>query len=140
MNGVAVRRRILRHFAETGLAPDHDDLRRWGVRDPRSELADQAADHAVVLDTAGSIVMANPFSGVPTNWRVDGAAMSWFANCAWDALSIPIALSVDATVHSVWMDTGEAAELAVESGECLDDGFVHFEVPARHWWDDVVHT
>lgn len=140
MNDRKLRLQILLHFADTGQAPTQDHLRRWGVGDPASALAQQHAAHAVVLDDAGRIIMANPFSGVPTAWRVRAGERTWYANCAWDAMAIPIALGIDGDIEAAWLDGGEV-QLAMTGGHPVgDSGFVHFEVPAAHWWDDVVHT
>lgn len=141
MTDLELRRAVLRHFAETGRAPDHATLEGWGIGDPAGTLRRLHDAHAVVLDEAGHIIIANPFSGVPTRWRVRAGRRSWFANCAWDAIAIPIALGVDAEIEAPWMDVDGDVGLAVVDGQVVgDQGFVHFEVPAAHWWDDIVHT
>jgi hypothetical protein len=41
------------------------------------------AEHALVLKQAtGEIMMANPFSGVPTAYRVKARGRWWYGNCA----------------------------------------------------------
>ena len=45
--------------------------------------------------------MANPFSAVPTPYRVQADGRSWFANCAWDAFGICAALHVDGRIETV---------------------------------------
>lgn len=141
VNDLELRRRILRHFADTGLAPNAWNLLDWGIDEPTAALRRLDRNHAVVLDDAGRILMANPFSGVPTPWRVRAGDRRWFANCAWDAVAIPIAVGIDATIEGPWMDSDDEVDLAVVGGEVVGDrGFVHFEVPASHWWDDIVHT
>ena len=99
--------------------------------------------HALVLEPDGeSIRMLNPFSAVETPHRVEAAGRSWWANCAWDALGIPAALHVDGRVESACPDCGERVELEVRNGELVRGAelLVHFAVPARHWWDDIVFT
>ena len=66
----------------------------------------------------------------------------WFANCAWDALAIPAALGTDAEIDAPWLDGGSPVDLRIVDGrlEGDTDACVHFVVPARHWWDDIVHT
>ena len=141
MSDLELRRRILGHIAETGVAPTHDELAKWGVDDPGPALQRLHEGHAVVLDEAGRIIMANPFSGVPTRWQVRSDDRRWFANCAWDAIAIPIALGIDAMIDAPWMDENGEVGLSVVNGQVTGGaGFVHFEVPAAHWWDDVVHT
>ena len=98
--------------------------------------------HALVLerDTA-AIRMANPFSAVPTPYRVEAAGRSWYGNCAWDALGICAALHVDGRVETSCPDCGEPIAVEVR-GEKPDDESLLFHclVPAAHWWDDIVFT
>jgi hypothetical protein len=99
--------------------------------------------HALVLEPdSARIRMLNPFSAVPTPHRVEAAGRTWFANCAWDALGIPAALHEDGLVDSACPDCGEPIHLEVRDGELVDGGdlLVHFVVPARRWWDDIVFT
>ena len=84
---------------------------------------------------------ALPFSAVPTGYTVVAGAVSYEANCAWDALAVPVALGRDATIDARWMDTREPVGLRVTDGSLnSEDGFVHVVVPARHWWDDIAYT
>jgi len=130
-----LRNWVYRTFVELGRAPtrkelsDDDGLRR---------LHDA---HALVLDAdSGEIRMANPFSAVPTPYRVEAAGGSWFANCAWDAFGIPAALHVEGRVSTECGDCGEPIEIDV-GGEPEPAGYVfHVAVPAAQWWDDIVFT
>lgn len=56
-----------------------------------------------------SIRMANPFSAVPTKFKVKVGTKSYWANCAWDMLGIPAALHQDATIEAQYEDTNEEA-------------------------------
>ena len=143
MDDWAFRHAVYLTFAETGSAPTHEQLATWagGEDAARNALARLHEAHALVLDGPGSIRMALPFSAVPTTHRVTSAAGSWWANCAWDALAIPLVLGIDGHIDAAWLDTGEPVELAVATGgPSSTDGFIHFAVPARHWWDDIVET
>ena len=99
--------------------------------------------HALVLQPDGNLIrMLNPFSAVETSYRVEAGGRSWFANCAWDALGIPGALHCDGRIESACPDCGEPLELEVRDGELVRgrELLVHFVVPARRWWDDIVFT
>jgi hypothetical protein len=85
--------------------------------------------------------MANPFSAVPTAFKVRSRGGSYFGNCVWDSLGIVSLLGGEGTVETACPDCGEALSLGVSHGKLSDaEGVVHFSVPARHWWDDIVFT
>ena len=98
--------------------------------------------HALVLDAAGDeIRMANPFSALPTPYRVHAGGQSWYANCAWDAFGICAALHVDGRIETACPDCGDGLEVDVVGGQPSDEALLfHCLVPARHWWDDIVFT
>ena len=98
--------------------------------------------HALVLDPdTGAIRMANPFSGVPTPYRVEADGRSWFANCAWDAFGICAALDVDGRIETECADCGESLAVEVRDRRPDDESLLfHCVVPAAHWWDDIVFT
>jgi hypothetical protein len=98
--------------------------------------------HALVLNgDKAEIRMANPFSAVPTAYRVQAAGRWWYANCAWDALGICAALHVDGHVETSCPDCGDDVSLAVADQRVDDERLLfHCLVPAVHWWDDIVFT
>jgi len=100
------------------------------------------ARHALYVDLdTTTIRMANPFSAVPTPFRVHAGGRDYWANCAWDALGIPAALHQDATIAATWADSGEPATITVVDGRVTErDAVVHFPLPFRRWYDDQVFT
>ena len=98
--------------------------------------------HALVLNpTADEIRMANPFSAVPTAYRVLANDRWWYANCAWDAFGILGALDVDGRVESSCPDCGELYTIEVrDSAIDRSDLLFHCLIPAAHWWDDIIFT
>ena len=130
-----LRNLTYRAFVELGRAPaagelglDRDDVVAGWRR-----LHDA---HALVLEPGGDeIRMANPFSAVPTAYRVQADGRPWFGNCAWDAFGICAALDVDGRI--------EHGDIVVEVRDRQpDDESLVFNclVPAAHWWDDIVYT
>ena len=101
-----------------------------------------AQAHLLVLQPqSGEILMANPFSAVPTPFRVTSEGRQWWGNCIWDALGILAMISEDGPVASPCPDCGEALTLAVSQGILAErSAIVHFAIPAAHWWDDIVFT
>jgi hypothetical protein len=143
---LSIRNETYSSFVASGRAPEPADvaaaleLDEDEVEDAYRRLHDA---HALVLEPDTTrIRMLNPFSAVETRHRVEAGKRQWFANCAWDALGIPGALHTDGAVRSECPDCGEAVELEVRGGELVRgaDLLVHFVVPARHWWDDIVFT
>jgi Alkylmercury lyase len=136
---------IYRHTAATGAPPDPAEAVRLGgvtqaqLREAYSRLA---ARRLLVLEPDGlTIRMAPPFSGVPTQHRVRADGVSYFANCAWDALGIPAALQRPAEVISRCEQTHEPLVLQVdEDGPEPSDFLFHCAVPAAQWWKDIVFT
>lgn len=143
MDDRELRNAIYRTFAAAGRPPTVDQLADWcgGAEPARLALQRLHDSHSLVLDELGAIRMALPFSAVETGHSVTAGDQSWRANCAWDTLAIPAALDTDAVVEAAWMDSGEPVDLAIVGGD-LDhsDGFIHFKIPARKWWDDIVET
>jgi hypothetical protein len=97
--------------------------------------------HILVLQPeSGEILMANPFSAVPTGFRVETESLSAYGNCIWDALGIAAMLGTDARIVTSCGDCGALAEIEVKGKSVRGGGMLHFAIPARHWWDDIVFT
>ena len=134
---VELRNRIYRWFVEHGSAPSAEEA---GTDEAALRRLHDA--HALVLEPdRPEIRMLNPFSAVPTPYRVEAGGRSWFGNCAWDAFGIPAALGVDGHVSTECLDCGEPLEADLVGGRPEPDDLVaHILLPARHWWDDIVFT
>jgi alkylmercury lyase-like protein len=132
-------------FVELGRAPTAEEVGQAAGLSPAEVVAlwrelDEA--HALVLNPAtAEIRMANPFSAVPTAYRVEAGGRWWYGNCAWDAVGICAALHVDGRIETSCPDCGEPIALEVRDQRVDDEGLLfHCLVPARHWWDDIVFT
>ena len=141
---LAVRNATYRMFVALGRAPTVDEVAA-ATGDAAAEI--EAAwrrlhdGHALVLDQAGALRMAAPFSAVETPHRVEAAGKTWFANCGWDALGIGAALNVDSTVHTTCPDCGEGIDIDTRAGRPTDVAPVwHVLLPARDWWSDIGFT
>lgn len=113
-----------------------------GVEQVRASFERLAEAHVLVLqrDTR-EILMAMPFSAVPTSFAVRVGSLSYYANCAWDALGIPAMLRQDARVVTTCGCCASAMELQIRAGRLEPaPGIVHFTVPARRFWDNIVFT
>ena len=142
-----VRIHLLRTTLETGRVPQADAM-ATGMGLPNEEieasLGRLADGRVIVLSPArqGVIVwMANPFSAVPTMFRVRSGGRSYWGNCIWDALGAIALRGGDGVVDCPCGDCGEPMTLEVRDGELVrDEGVVHFGVPARRWWENIGYT
>ena len=143
-----LRLAVYREFAETGRAPQADALARQSGSDVAavtSGLAELARARHLVVDDAGQIVMAHPFSAVPLGFSVMGTRTLWWGGCAWDSFALPHLLAAEdemlvatrcpacGTPHA-W-SVGRSRPPAGGASQVA-----HFLVPAPRMWDDVVHT
>jgi Alkylmercury lyase len=134
-----------RLFVELGRAPTVEEVARSfaaGIDDVHDGWQRLHEARALVLDLeTGTIRMANPFSGVPTSFRVHAAGRSWYANCAWDASGICAALHVDGVIETACADCDDPITLKVRDERPDDESLLfHCLVPAARWWQDIVFT
>jgi len=140
----AARLYVYRHFVDLQRPPGPAEAAaalHCSTREVEAAYERLASDRVLVLQPGGrEIRMAMPFSAVPTPFRVSSEGRGWWANCAWDALGIPVMLDADATIVTTCADCGQPITVAVESGRVRGGGLIHFAVPAARWWDDIVFT
>lgn len=139
-----VRRHVYDRVVSEGLPPTAAETAAALSRTPGEVLESfrRLSDaHVFVLQEGGEILMAAPFSAVPTPFVVKSGARSWYANCVWDALGIPAMLKCDAVVEASCGCCGTAMRFAVRGGALEEArGLAHFALPAARWWDNVVFT
>lgn len=116
------------------------DISEAAVVDAYRELHDR---HVVVLEpgAADRLRMANPFSAVPTSFRVSIGNRWWWGNCIWDGLGIIAALGGNGTLATVCPDCGQPqavtiADAVVQHGT----GLAYVGVPAHSWWENIIYT
>jgi hypothetical protein len=138
-----VRRYVYDHVMNEGMPPSMTEtasalsITSDAVEASFQRLAD---GHILVQQRGtGEILMANPFSAVPTPFLVRAGGRSWYGNCIWDAMGIPAMLTQDATIEASCGCCGTAMHLTVVDGSLEEaSGIAHFAIPAAHWWDDIV--
>lgn len=142
---VELRNDTYRLFVELGRAPSPEEVSATTTLTPSEVLEGWRSlhgEHALVLNQSGSeIRMANPFSAVPTAYRVKTTGRWWYANCAWDAFGICAALHSDGRIETSCPDCGDPMVVNVRNEAPDDTSLVfHCLVPAAQWWDDIVFT
>jgi Alkylmercury lyase len=141
-----LRLAVYRWFARTGRPPRAGDLAgrlALDVATVRAGLAEFARARHLVLDQAGQVVMAHPFSAVPLGFAVMGRQALWWGGRAWDSFALPQVLpDEDEVLVSTRCPACSRPHAWNVGTERPPDGdqVAHFLVPAAHMWDDVVHT
>ena len=141
---IDLRNATYRLFVDGGRAPTVDEVAAAtgvGEDEVRAGWRRLSEAHAIVLDAAGDILMANPFAARPTDFKVEAEGRTWYANCAWDAFGIGAAMHVDSRFETHCPDCDEVIEINVRDGQ-PDDGspVFHVLVPAAQWWNDIGFT
>jgi hypothetical protein len=140
-NDSSLRLHIYDEIVRTGHAPSVAALAHHfstSVGEVHVALRRMHDAHALVLQPSGEVLMANPFSVVPTPFLTESGDRRWFGNCAWDALGILAALHADGRVFTSCGCCGDGMSLEVHDSTLVGDGIVHFALPARRWWEDIV--
>jgi hypothetical protein len=144
VNDVEARLALYRAFVESGRAPSATQLAsilRTPEADARACLDRLAAARIIVLQPESrEILFAPPLSAIPTPFLAHVNGRSHFAPCAWDALGAVAMLGGVGEVETSCACCGEAMRIVVHAGEPEGQGIVHFAVPAREWWSDLVFT
>ena len=140
-----IRAFVYQYFAETTRPPLVDETAsRFALTHEEAVSAYEELHqrHALFLKPGThDILMANPFSGVETPFKVRANDRTYFANCAWDTFGMPAALHVDAEIEAVCAQSGEAIRLSVTDQQVQDsDALVHFLIPFRDWYNDLAFT
>ena len=131
-----VRFRIFDIALKTGRVPQREEI--GCAQDSLQRLADA---HVLVLDSDGSIRMAMPWSAVETPFRVRSGDYSAYGNCIWDALGILAMKHADGVVEASCACCGEEMPVHILDAELQEHvGVVHYGVPARAWWNNIVFT
>ena len=142
---IDLRNLTYRRFVELGRAPSATE-----IAGEIGATADEVQSgwrrlhdaHALVLSPATAEPrMLNPFSTVPTAYRVNVAGRWWYGNCAWDAIGICAALHADGLIEASCPDCGQPISLGVRDEKPDDETLLfHCLVPAARWWNDIAFT
>jgi len=152
-----VRAFVYSHFADTTRAPSVDETAlhfNISLEEASAFYKELHNRHAFFLEPETlTIRMANPFSGIPTDFKVHANSKTYYANCAWDMLGIPAALHGDAVIEAICTESNQAIQLEIRDGQihaqggvpAAEDGGlsemrIHFPLPFARWYDDLTFT
>ena len=146
-----VRKYIFEHFEEHATAPVLEQIMQKFGLDRTSafnvlvEL--QSARHIALLPGTQRILMAFPFSSIVTPFRVQTAGndKDYFANCAWDAVAIHVALGKEQWIASYCHHCAEDIKVHLRDQMLVAQGshsqpLIYLALPASKWWENIVLT
>jgi hypothetical protein len=112
------------------------------VVEVRAALERLAAGKAIVLQPQSrEVLMANPLCAVPTPFRVRNQGRSFFGSCVWDGLGIMAMLRGYSILDTSCACCGEAMMIETRDGQMASaGGVIHFAIPAKRWWENIVFT
>ena len=141
---VDVRLHVYHTLADTGAAPTTAaTARALDISELEAANAYErlAAGRALVLHPrTRELVMAPPLSAVATGFRVETARRAHWGNCIWDALGVLAMLRTDGSVGTSCGDCQAPMRVEVAAQQVSGNGVVHFALPVRRWWEDVIFT
>lgn len=145
MNNATLHHAIISFFLDRQRAPTVDEVAtHFGCdhEQARAALRALADDHGAVLHPGSDEVwIVHPFSAAPTTCVVKSRGHAWWGNCAWCSLGLAHLAGGTATIETRTGAIGEHATIRIEDGQLLDtDYVVHFPIPMRQAWDNVVYT
>ena len=144
----AVRKFIFDHFFEHSTPPVLEEvMQRFGLGrgEAFSALKTVEADHHILLVPGTQrILMANPYSAVTTPFRVRIGGRRYFANCAWDTVSLHVMLDADADIDSFCHHCAERISLSLSKGSIVSSNpanpLIFLSVPVAKWYDNLINT
>jgi hypothetical protein len=136
---------IIRFIIDRGYSPDVDMLAQLleasneSISAALSRLQD---DHGVVLHpNSNKVWVIHPFSLAPTNFLVRCGDQEWWGNCAWCSLGIAVLIGKDAVITTALGADGKQIDVHIKDGRVVETNFfVHFPVPMKKAWDNVIYT
>ena len=136
---------ILRYIIDKGYAPDVATLARLlrsGEEEVIRGLSALQEYHGIVLHPNSSKVwVIHPFSLAPTNFLVTSKTGIWWGNCAWCSLGIAALLNEDVSITTRIAAYDKQVTIHIKNGTLQqNDFYIHFPVPMKNAWDNVVYT
>lgn len=136
---------IIKEVIEKGFAPDVKTLSSYLHAEEEEVVKGLHAlqeYHGVVLHPNEPKVWAiHPFSLAPTNFYVKSKEGEWWGNCAWCCLGIAALLKKDVKILTSLGGEAQRVEINIVEGELQEKNyFIHFPIPMKNAWDNVVYT
>lgn len=83
----------------------------------------------------------NSASLAPTNFYIRSERGEWWGNCAWCSLGVAALLNEDVKITTTIGGQDKQVILQIRDGQLdRDDLFIHFPIPMRNAWENVIYT
>lgn len=136
---------IIKFIVGNGYAPETKELAELfetSEENITEELFTLQDNHGVVLHpNSEKIWVIHPFSLAPTNFLVRCQDKQWWGNCAWCSLGIAALINEDVVITTTLGAENKQINVHIKDGQIIEtDLFVHFPVPMKNAWDNVIYT
>ena len=136
---------IISHVVDKGVAPSNQflsDSLGCSIDEIEDKLLKLQEYHGVVLHPNSTKVwVIHPFSLAPTNFYVKSQSGEWWGNCAWCSLGVAALLKEDLTITTSVGAEGKSLVIEIKNREIRNDKlFIHFPIPMKKAWDNVIYT
>lgn len=145
VNNSSLHYTILKYIIDNGYAPSPDVLARL-LNATQDEVVQGLYAlqeyHGVVLHPhQPEVWVIHPFSLAPTNFLVKSSGRTWWGNCAWCSLGIAALLQQDVVITTRIAAYDKQINIHIINGLVQEkDLFIHFPVPMKNAWDNVIYT
>ena len=143
-----LRKYIFDHFYEHSTAPTLEEtMQKFGLsrEDAFAGFKQLQADHHILLVPGTQrILMANPYSAVTTPFRDYIGDKVYFANCAWDTVSMHVMIARATRIESYCHHCAEPITISLNDGKVVSslprDPLIFLSMPVARWYDNLVNT
>lgn len=140
-----IRIQINKFIFDKGYAPtvpELSEILNINVDTIERGLKQLADNHALVLHpNTFDIWVAHPFALFPTMFWVESNGKKWWGNCTWCSLGIAALTKTNTKVFTKLSGEKESVVIEiVDSKVVQSDLLVHFPIPAKKFWDNVIYT
>lgn len=140
-----VRIQVNRYIFNNGFAPSTIELANTlnsSVTEIEAGLKQLADNHAIVLHpNSFDIWVAHPFALFPTLFWVEASDRKWWGNCSWCSLGIASLTKTETRIFTRISGEEEPLRIDIVDGNLVQKNLlVHFPIPAKKLWDNVIYT
>lgn len=145
VNNSSLHYTILKYIIDNGYAPSPGVLASL-LNATQAEVVEGLYAlqeyHGVVLHPhQPEVWVIHPFSLAPTNFLVKSPGGTWWGNCAWCSLGIAALLQQDVVITTRIAAYDKQINIHISNGQVQEkDLFIHFPVPMKNAWDNVIYT